>query len=52
MINIVLIEDDEKDIQKISDTLIPLGEFLSYDLHSFSSIELGKDYIVHSNLHY
>ena len=50
MINIVLIEDDEKDIQKISDTLIPLGEFLSYDLHSFSSIELGKDYIVHSNV--
>ena len=50
MINIVLIEDDEKDIRKISEILKPLGEFLSYELHSFSSIELGKNYIVHSNV--
>ena len=45
MINIVLIEDEEKDIRFIQDVLLPLKNTIDYELISFQDIKTGLVYI-------
>lgn len=45
MINIVLIEDEEKDIRFIQDVLLPLKKTIDYELIPFQDIKTGLVYI-------
>ena len=45
MITIVLIEDEEKDIERIENALVPLKKFIEYQLVSFQEIKTGFGYI-------
>lgn len=45
MITIVQIDDDPKDIQRVSDALSPLGMYMKYQLVHFTSLEEGLAYI-------
>lgn len=50
MITIVLIEDNQQDINRITRALVPLQSVLPYNLRSFTSIENGKNFILHHNV--
>ena len=45
MVNIALIDDDPKDIQKITTILTPLAKSLPYQLSSLTTLEQGQRYL-------
>ena len=48
--NIVLIEDDARDIEKITHALIPLGNVIPYHLFPFQSINAGRKEVQKGNI--